>query len=185
VTITHPPHPRCGQRCEVVRIRRGVDPDLMVRLQEGAQAARALRWTDAGREPAPTEAPDGHARPLLALQGLRQSAHLIARLRQQRRGPTPRRPPRARAVHRPRPPGTPSSPVATWRCWHGPTVRAGVPCARVGSGLASAHCRPQAAGSRRGGPDGVHRCPHAVRLDASGGQRGARHARMPRSARPM
>src|SRR5437588_105797 len=46
VTITHPHHPLSGQRCEVVRIRRGVDPDLIVRLRDGSHAAIAMSWTD-------------------------------------------------------------------------------------------------------------------------------------------
>ena len=107
VTITHPHHPLCGQRCEVVRIRRGVDPDLIVRLHDGSHAAIALSWTDAGKESAPTDALHGHDLPLLDLQGLRQIVHLIEALRQQGRGPTPRRPPRVRAAHRTLPPGNP------------------------------------------------------------------------------
>jgi len=106
VTITHPHHPLSGQRCEVVRIRRGVDPDLIVRLRDGSHAAIAMSWTDAGLEPAPTEAPHGHALPLLDLQGLRQIVHLVDHLRQQGRGPKPRRSPRARAAHRTLPPGS-------------------------------------------------------------------------------
>jgi hypothetical protein len=44
---------------------------------------------------------------LLDLQGLRQIAHLVEDLRQQGRGPTPRRPLRGRAAHRTLPPGNP------------------------------------------------------------------------------
>ena len=36
VTITHPHHPLRGQRVEVVRVRRGADPDLIVRCRMGA-----------------------------------------------------------------------------------------------------------------------------------------------------
>jgi hypothetical protein len=46
VTITHPHHPLHGQRCEVVRIRRGVDPDLVIRLADGSHAAIAMSSTD-------------------------------------------------------------------------------------------------------------------------------------------
>src|SRR6516165_12645653 len=48
VTITHPHHPLRGQRCEVVFIRRGIDPDLILRLADGTHAAIAMSWTDAG-----------------------------------------------------------------------------------------------------------------------------------------
>jgi hypothetical protein len=66
-----------------------------------------MSWTDAGKEPTPTAALHGHALPLLDLQGLRQIAHLVEDLRQQGRGPTPRRPPRGRAIPRTLPPGNP------------------------------------------------------------------------------
>jgi hypothetical protein len=52
VTITPPHHPLCGQRCAVVRIRRGVDPDLILRLADGTHAAMAMSWTDAGEDQA-------------------------------------------------------------------------------------------------------------------------------------
>jgi len=105
VTITHPYHPLSGQQCEVIRIRRGMDPDLIVRLRDGSHAAIAMSWTDYGGEPALIAEQNGHDLPLLDLQGLRQIGHLIEDLRQQGRGPTPRRPPRARAAYRTLPPG--------------------------------------------------------------------------------
>jgi len=49
VTIPHPHHPLYGQRCEVVHIRRGVDPDLILRLSDGTHAAIAMSWTHAGQ----------------------------------------------------------------------------------------------------------------------------------------
>jgi hypothetical protein len=53
-----------------VRLRRGTDPDLIVRLPDGMHVAVAMSWTDyAG----PTEAPaNGESLPLLSLAGLRQ-----------------------------------------------------------------------------------------------------------------
>jgi Family of unknown function (DUF5372) len=89
VTITHPHHPLRGQRCAVVRIRRGLDPDVIVRLSDGSHAAIAMSWTDYGEGP-PQEHSD-QALPLLDLQGLRQVAHLIEQLRQDGRLPTARR----------------------------------------------------------------------------------------------
>jgi hypothetical protein len=91
VTITHPHHPLCGQRCEVVFIRRGVDPDLILRLADGTHAAIAMSWTDAGQGEARAVAQSGPDLPLLDLQGLRQILHLWDQLRQEDRFPTPRR----------------------------------------------------------------------------------------------
>ena len=85
VTITHPHHPLRGQRCVVVRVRRGTQPDVIVRLPDGSRAALALSWTDYKQtgptEPSPTELP------LLDLNGLRHMAQLIAQLRQAGRIP--------------------------------------------------------------------------------------------------
>jgi Family of unknown function (DUF5372) len=101
VTITHPHHPLHGQRCEIVRIRRGVDPDLVLRLADGSHAAIAMSWTDYGAAQDPSAAPSGSTLPLLELQGLRQIIRLFEHLRQENRFPTPRRrPPRARSGRR-------------------------------------------------------------------------------------
>ncbi|MFQ5592249.1 MAG: DUF5372 family protein, partial [Phycisphaerae bacterium] len=91
VTITHPHHPLHGQRCEVVRIRRGVDPDLVIRLADGSHAAIAMSSTDYGETPEHANAPSGSDLPLLDLQGLRQIALLVDQLRQDGRLPKPRR----------------------------------------------------------------------------------------------
>lgn len=45
VTITHPYHPLNGQQVEVVRVLRGPDPDLIVRLPDGRHAAVAMSLT--------------------------------------------------------------------------------------------------------------------------------------------
>jgi Family of unknown function (DUF5372) len=106
VTITHPHHPLRGQRCEVVFIRRGVDPDLILRLADGTHAAIAMSWTDAGQGEALAVAQSGPDLPLLDLQGLRQILHLWDQLRQEDRFPTPRRrPPRSRTARRTLPQG--------------------------------------------------------------------------------
>ncbi len=58
-----------------MRLRRGADPDLIVRLPDGMHAAVAMSWTDyAGATEAPAH---GESVPLLSLAGLRQ---LIQRL---------------------------------------------------------------------------------------------------------
>lgn len=81
VTITHPHHPLRGQRVQIVRIRRGPDPDLIVRLPNGLHAAVAMSWTDYAALPAlDTPAAPTH---LLAIDGLRRAAQLVARLRQE------------------------------------------------------------------------------------------------------
>jgi hypothetical protein len=83
VTITHPYHPLRGQRCEVVRVRRGTQPDVILRLPDGSRAAIALSWTDYGNA-APHEQPESEL-PLLDLNGLRQAAQLIEHMRQEGR----------------------------------------------------------------------------------------------------
>jgi len=85
VTITHPHHPLRGQRVAIIRVRRGADPDLIVRLPDGTHTALAMSSTDYAATPgaAPPEEP-AH---LLALDGLRQMVHLLASIHQQERGP--------------------------------------------------------------------------------------------------
>ena len=91
MTITHPHHPLHGQRCEVVNIRRGVNPDLVIRLADGSHAAIAMSFTDYGETAEPTNAPSSPDLPLLDLQGLRQIVLLVDQLRQDGRLPKPRR----------------------------------------------------------------------------------------------
>jgi hypothetical protein len=85
VTITHPHHPLCGQQVEVVRIRRGADPDLIVRLPDGLHAAIAMSLTDYAASPEhdPPPAPMH----LLDFNGLRQIIQFIDRIRQEGRYP--------------------------------------------------------------------------------------------------
>ena len=85
MTITHPFHPLRGQQAEVVRIRRGRDPDLIIRLSNGHHTAVAMSLTDYALTPAlePSSGPP----PLLALEGLRQVVKFIDRLRQEGRDP--------------------------------------------------------------------------------------------------
>src|ERR671918_1204895 len=86
VTITHPHHPLRGQRVTLVRIRQGVDPDLIVQLPDGTHTALAMSSTDYAGVPA--AGPSEDATPLLALEGLRQVVHLIERCRQREARPT-------------------------------------------------------------------------------------------------
>ena len=83
MTVSHPHHPLHGQRVEVVRVRRGADPDLIVRLPDGRHAAIAQSWTTEPLRPA-AESPAA-ATSLLAADGVRELAALVARLRERGR----------------------------------------------------------------------------------------------------
>ena len=77
--MTHPHHPLYGQRVQLIRIRRGPDPDLIIRMPDGYHGAIAASLTDyAGVSPA-----DGGPRelPLLSIEGLWQIAILYPSLR--------------------------------------------------------------------------------------------------------
>jgi hypothetical protein len=78
VTITHPHHPLRGQQVEIIQVRRGLDPDLIVRLPDGHHAAIAMSGTD-WASPHHGETPP---RPdhLLDLDGLRQARLLLDRI---------------------------------------------------------------------------------------------------------
>jgi hypothetical protein len=86
VTVTHPHHPLCGQQVEIVRIRRGADPDLIVRLPDGLHAAVAMSLTN-------YTAPSDYEPPpvpihLLDFNGLRQVVQLIDHIHQEGRYPS-------------------------------------------------------------------------------------------------
>ena len=85
MTITHPHHPLRGQRVAIIRVRRGADPDLIVRLPDGTHTALAMSSTDYAATPG--AAPPEEAAHLLALDGLRPMVHLLASIHQQERGP--------------------------------------------------------------------------------------------------
>jgi hypothetical protein len=77
VTITHPHHPLRGQRVEIVRFRRGMEPDLVVRLPDGRHAAIAMSGTDYLAPPEGDSPPPHH---LLELNGLRQIILVLDRI---------------------------------------------------------------------------------------------------------
>jgi uncharacterized protein DUF5372 len=85
VTITHPFHPLRGQQVEVILIRRGRDPDLIIRLPDGLHAAVAMSSTDYASPPE-GDLPSGPAH-LLDFDGLRQMVQLIDHLHQTVRYP--------------------------------------------------------------------------------------------------
>ena len=86
VTITHPHHPLRGQKVEIIQLRRGLDPDLIVRLPDGHHAAIAMSGTDYASPP------DGETPPrpdhLLDLDGLRQVRLLLDRISREGRPAT-------------------------------------------------------------------------------------------------
>ena len=86
MTITHPHHPLSGQRVDIVRIRRGPDPDLIIRLRDGTHTAIAMRWTDDAASPEPT--PSAGVIPLLDLEGLRPMVAFLDHLRGPQRPPS-------------------------------------------------------------------------------------------------
>jgi hypothetical protein len=85
VTVTHPFHPLRGQQVEVVRIRWGADPDLIVRHPDGLHAAIALDWTD--YTTLPDIEPSSVAPHLLDFDGLCLAVQLIDRIGQESRHP--------------------------------------------------------------------------------------------------
>jgi hypothetical protein len=90
VTISHPHHPLRGQRVEIVRVRRGIEPDLIVRLPDGLHAALAVDWTDYLIPDAAALSPP--APHLLAVDGLRQLVQLVAQVRHEEPGAAAARP---------------------------------------------------------------------------------------------
>jgi hypothetical protein len=70
----------------VIRVRRGAEPDLVVRLPDGLHVAIAMSWTNyasASDGPVPTVALH-----LLEINGLRQAAQLIEHIHQSNQLPT-------------------------------------------------------------------------------------------------
>ena len=80
MTVTHPLHPLRGQRVEIVRIRRGNDPDLIVVAPDGRHIAIALSSTD--YDSSPEIPPTAASEHLLDLDGLRRVIQLLDRLAQ-------------------------------------------------------------------------------------------------------
>jgi len=85
VTITHPHHPLCGQQVEVIRVRRGADPDLIVRLPSGLHAAIAMSWTNYATASDPDSSPVSPH--LLDVNGLHQIVQFIEQIRRNRCSP--------------------------------------------------------------------------------------------------
>jgi uncharacterized protein DUF5372 len=75
VTVTHPHHPLYGQRVQLIRVRRGPDPDLIIRLPDGYHGAIAASLTDYNGPPDPDVSPMNP--PLLSLEGLWRIAQWV------------------------------------------------------------------------------------------------------------
>jgi Family of unknown function (DUF5372) len=82
VTVTHPHHPLCGQQVEIIRVRRGPDPDLIIRQSDGYHGAIAASWTSyaSAAETLASEKP-----PLLDLEGLCHLARCVEQLEERSR----------------------------------------------------------------------------------------------------
>jgi hypothetical protein len=82
VTVTHPHHPLCGQQVEIIRVRRGLDPDLIIRHVDGYHGAIAASWTTYASA---SDALAGEEPPLLDLEGLCQLAQVVEQLQERHR----------------------------------------------------------------------------------------------------
>jgi hypothetical protein len=85
VTVTHPHHPLYGQSVQLIRVRRGRDPDLIIRMPDGYHGAIAASLTDYG---GPTDPDLSVAEPpLLSIEGLWQIAQWAAQQRERQSSP--------------------------------------------------------------------------------------------------
>ena len=82
MTVIHPHHPLYGQQVEIIRVRQGPDPDLIIQHVDGYHGAIAASWTTYASASGvlPTEKP-----PLLDLEGLHLLAHLVEQLQERSR----------------------------------------------------------------------------------------------------
>lgn len=82
MTVTHPHHPLYGQQVEIIRVRRGPDPDLIIGHVDGYHGAIAASWTTyaSASGALPAEKP-----PFLDLEGLLQLARLVEQLHERSR----------------------------------------------------------------------------------------------------
>ena len=78
--MTHPHHPLYGQRVQLIRVRRGPDPDLIIRLPDGYHGAIAASLTDYGGPADPRLSPAEP--PLLSVEELWQISQWVAQQRE-------------------------------------------------------------------------------------------------------
>jgi hypothetical protein len=79
VTVNHPHHPLYQQQVAVIRVRRGPDPDLIIRCPDGFHGAISASWTDYSSNPEFELMPDPP--PLLNITGLFDMVNFIAQIR--------------------------------------------------------------------------------------------------------
>lgn len=80
MTVTHPHHPLYQQKVSVIRVRRGPDPDLIIRCPDGFHGAISASWTDYSSDQELELMPDPP--PLLDIAGLFEMVNFINQLRQ-------------------------------------------------------------------------------------------------------
>jgi hypothetical protein len=82
VIVTHPHHPLYGQQVEIIRVRRGPDPDLIIRHLDGYHGAIVASWTSysSAGDALASEKPS-----LLDLEGLCQLAQYVEQLEERSR----------------------------------------------------------------------------------------------------
>ena len=73
--MTHLHHPLHGQRVQLIRVRRGPDPDLIIRMPDGYHGAIAASLTDYNGPPDPNASLLDA--PLLSIEGLWQIAQWV------------------------------------------------------------------------------------------------------------
>ena len=78
--MTHPHHPLHDQRVQLIRVRRGPDPDLIIRMPDGYHGAIAASLTDYAGTPDPALCPAEP--PLLSIEGLWQIAQWVRQRRE-------------------------------------------------------------------------------------------------------
>ena len=82
MTVIHPHHPLYGQQVEIIRVRRGPDPDLIIRHLDGYHGAIAASWTTYASA---SDALPGEKPPVLDLEGLCQLARVVEHLQERSR----------------------------------------------------------------------------------------------------
>jgi len=76
VTITHPHHPLNGQKLELIGVRRGPNPLLLVKMPNGVRARVPRDWTDYGRSSLDDVSTDPNH--ILSIEGLRKMIKIIS-----------------------------------------------------------------------------------------------------------
>lgn len=86
VTVTHPHHPLFEQRLELVKLRKGAQPKVVIRLPEGKTAYLPIEYTDYASTVTPdvNRNDDTGGENLLDLEGLLRAVNLVNELKKRR-----------------------------------------------------------------------------------------------------